>query len=197
MTVREESQRVAGQAQLAGLHVQLRDFIATDLDATYAIVGNNRVTESLSFDSRSRQQAAVMLDGIIARASEKPRIEYYLAIVAPPLANPVGFVRLGLGGVQAAKLGFAVHPDHWGNGYATDAARTALEFGFEELGLHRVSAAVGPNNTASLTVVKRLGFMYEGRLRDHVFTNGEWRDSLLYSLLATDRPDRDASPTRS
>jgi hypothetical protein len=44
--------------------------------------------------------------------------------------------------------------------------------GFARLGLHRVSAAIGPDSSASIAVVKRLGFTHEGRLRDHVFTNG-------------------------
>jgi RimJ/RimL family protein N-acetyltransferase len=58
-----------------------------------------------------------------------------------------------------------------------------LDYGFNTLGLHRVQAACGPDNTASLRVLAKLGFQYEGRMRDHVFTNGAWRDSLLYSLL--------------
>ena len=49
--------------------------------------------------------------------------------------------RLGLGGVKAAKLGFAIAADHWGHGYATDAARNLITFGFAKLGLHRRTAA--------------------------------------------------------
>jgi ribosomal-protein-alanine N-acetyltransferase len=40
-----------------------------------------------------------------------------------------------------------------------------------------------PDNAASIAVAKHLGMSYEGRIRDHVFTNGGWRDSLLYSGL--------------
>jgi ribosomal-protein-alanine N-acetyltransferase len=58
-----------------------------------------------------------------------------------------------------------------------------ITFGFATLGLHRITAAVGPDNAPSITVVKKLGFTREGRLRDHVFTNGAWRDSELYSIL--------------
>jgi RimJ/RimL family protein N-acetyltransferase len=66
-----------------------------------------------------------------------------------------------------------------------------LRFAFETLDLHRVSAAIGPENLASIAVVKRLGFTYEGRIRHHVFTNGDWRDSLLYSLLADEWAGRE------
>jgi [ribosomal protein S5]-alanine N-acetyltransferase len=68
-------------------------------------------------------------------------------------------------------------------GYATDAARRMIAFGLEEQRLHRISAAVGPDNAGSIAVVRKLGMQYEGRIRDHVFTNGAWRDSLLYATL--------------
>ena len=74
----------------------------------------------------------------------------------------------------------------WGYGYATDAARVIIEYGLRDLRLHRITAAIGPDNEASIAVVKKLGFRYEGRLRDHVFTNDAWRDSLLFSVLAQD-----------
>jgi ribosomal-protein-alanine N-acetyltransferase len=95
----------------------------------------------------------------------------------------VGFVRLAFTGVKAGKLGYAIRADQWGKGYATDATREMTAFGFEKLGLHRVSAAIGPDNAASISVVSKLGMLYEGRIRGHVFTNGVWRDSLLYSVL--------------
>jgi RimJ/RimL family protein N-acetyltransferase len=71
-----------------------------------------------------------------------------------------------------------------GRGYAADAVITLVDFGFRELKLHRISAAMGPDNTASIAIVRRLGMTCEGRIRDHVYTNGQWRNSLLYSVLA-------------
>lgn len=122
-----------------------------------------------------------MLAGILERAHQEPRTEFYLAVDRNE--SLIGFARLGLAGVQAAKLGYAVRADQWGNGYATDAIRAILGFGFGVLELHRISAAIGPDNLASIAVVERLGFIREGRIRDHVYTDGAWRDSVLYSLL--------------
>lgn len=170
---------------LQGQRTTLREFTAEDLDAVHAIVGDPPVTASLSFDHRDRDSAAAMLDGIQARAVSESRTEYYLAITTAP-AGLVGFARLALTGAQAAKLGYAVHANHWRHGYATDAVRTMLAFGFDHLQLHRISAAIGPENAASLRLVDRLGFTPEGRIRDHVFTNGAWRDSLLFSVLASE-----------
>lgn len=174
----------------------LRDFTPEDIDGVADLVGDDQVTVWLSFDSRTREQAAEMLDGILARQLGQPRAEYYLAITpaetaldehAPAENGPdtvAGFIRLGLGGHQAADLGYALRP-HWQHrGIATEAAIAMIDFAFDKLGLHRLVANIGPANTASLRLVKALGFTREGTLRDHVFTNGAWRDSESYSLLA-------------
>jgi ribosomal-protein-alanine N-acetyltransferase len=179
---------------LAGDRVRLREFRIDDLDDVDAILGDNRVTHWLSFDPRTREQQAEVLTGAIERAQQTPRTEYYLAVTTHTDDRLIGFVRLGLGGVQAAKLGFAVAAAHWGHGYALDAARALIDFGFTTLGLHRISAAIGPDNAASIAIVTRLGFTQEGRLRDHVFTNGAWRDSILYSLLADEWKSPTATP---
>lgn len=172
--------------QLTGRVVTLRELRPDDAADAFMIVGDDRVTHWLSFDSRDQAQTTAMIDGAVRRARDEPRTEYYLAVARAddPDQRMIGFARLGLTGHRAAKLGYAIHADHWGHGYATDAARTIVDFGFHTLGLHRITAAIGPSNAASIAVIKRLGMSYEGRLRDHVYTNGAWRDSLLYSVLA-------------
>ncbi|TDB75213.1 GNAT family N-acetyltransferase [Micromonospora sp. KC723] len=171
---------------IPGRVITLREMRPDDATDALAIVGDDRVTQWLSFDSRDQDGTVAMIEGAVTRAQLDPRTEYYLA-VADAADRMIGFARLGLTGHQAAKLGYAINADHWGHGYATDAARTIVNFGFEELKLHRITAAIGPDNAASIAVAKRLGMQYEGRLRDHVFTNGAWRDSLLYSILGQER----------
>lgn len=162
----------------------LRDFEEDDTDGVHAIVGDDRVTYWLSFESRSRDEAQSMLDGILERQLDTPRSEYYLAITEP--ASPeviIGFVRLGLMGVKAADLGYALRPEWQHRGHARAAVSRMIEFGFDDLGLHRITANIGPMNTSSMRLVESLGFQREGTIRDHVHTNGAWRDSVSFSLL--------------
>lgn len=173
--------------RLNGSITSIREFHIDDLPAVMSVVGDERVTEWLSFDKRSTEQASDMLRGIICRAQQEPRNEYYLAIESLD-EQLVGFVRLGLAGTCAGKLGYAIAAVYWGCKLATDAVHTITDFGFHTLGLHRISAAMGPDNKASLAIAHNLGMQYEGRIRDHVFTNGQWRDSLLYSVLAHEWP---------
>jgi ribosomal-protein-alanine N-acetyltransferase len=168
--------------RIAGRLITLRDFRREDVDAAHAVVGDEKVTRWLSFDTRSRAETSAMIKEVVERAQVEPRTEFYLAVTLPD-NDLIGFARLALNGVRAGKLGYAIRADQWGKGYATDAARTLINYGFEQLSLHRISAAIGPDNDPSIALVRRLGFQYEGRIRDHVHTNGAWRDSLLFSIL--------------
>lgn len=167
--------------RLNGQHVTLREFTLDDADAVLALIGDDNVTKWLSFDSRNRAQAVEMIAGTIERAKSAERTEYYLAVEVNN--RLVGFARLGLSGIRAAKLGYAIRAEDWGKGYATDATMVMTRFAFTQLSLHRVSAAIGPDNLASMRVVLKAGFLPEGRIRDHVYTNNAWRDSLLFGIL--------------
>ena len=178
---------------LHGTLTVLREFRTTDLDDYLAIAGDDRVTNWMAFDSYNRAKAEQSLAAMVTRAAEADRADYMLAVTRPDDDRVIGFGRIAPSGSRTAKLGYAIGADHWGHGYATDAARVLLDFAFGTLGTHRVTAAIGPENEASIAVVKRLGFTYEGHLRDHVFTNGAWRDSLLYSLLEAEHSPRSHS----
>jgi [ribosomal protein S5]-alanine N-acetyltransferase len=167
---------------ITGSRIQLREFRFTDLDASMAVVGDPEVTRSLSFDTRTKTDQAERLADDIARAQSEPRPDYYLGI-ANEADLLIGFVRIGLGGHRSGELGYAVRREDWGKGYATEAASLMLDFGFRTLTLHRIQAACGPGNRPSQRLLAKLGFTPEGRIRDHVFTNGAWRDSLLYAIL--------------
>lgn len=133
-------------------------FVLTgDLDDVLAVVGDDRVTQWLVFDSRGRAEAEAMLAGIIDACPAGAQDRVLPRCHAARRRGPSGRVRrLGLDGVKAAKLGYAIRPECQGRGCATDAARALISFGFE-LGLHRVSAAIGPDNAASLAMMATLG----------------------------------------
>jgi [ribosomal protein S5]-alanine N-acetyltransferase len=79
-----------------------------------------------------------------------------------------------------------VRPDHWGQGYASEAAAAILHFAFASLGLHRVQATCRPENVASARVLEKIGMVEEGLLRDHIRIRGRWHDSLLYAADVSD-----------
>jgi len=71
---------------------------------------------------------------------------------------------------------WALHPDAWGHGYATEVARAALAHGFGTLKLDLIFAITLPDNLASQAVMKRLGLTYRRRVDYKSFTDIVWYD---------------------
>src|SRR5262249_2705001 len=64
---------------------------------------------------------------------------------------------------RRAEFGYNIVPDHWGQGYATEAARAIVRFAFEVRGIHRLEATCHPDNLASARVLENAGLTREGR----------------------------------
>ena len=87
-------------------------------------------------------------------------------------------------GVQA-ELGWVLHPDRAGHGYATEAVRELIRLCFEDLGLRRVTANCFAGNEASWRLMERVGMRRElHTVRESLHRSGEWLDGLGYALLA-------------
>ena len=84
-------------------------------------------------------------------------------------------------------IGLLHQPHPAAAGLAGEAVRAMLDFCFGELALHRVQAFIHPDNTASRGLAEKLGFRCEGVLRHNLRVGEEWRDDMLYALLATER----------
>ena len=86
-------------------------------------------------------------------------------------------------GVQA-ELGWALHPDHAGHGYATEALRELIRICVVDLGLRRVAASCFAANTASWRLMERVGMRREAHtVKESLHRSGEWLDGMDYALL--------------
>ncbi len=77
---------------------------------------------------------------------------------------------------DATEVLWALHPDAWGNGYATEVARAALAYGFDTLGFELIFAITLPDNHASQAVMKRLGLTYRRQVEYKGFSDIVWFD---------------------
>jgi RimJ/RimL family protein N-acetyltransferase len=85
---------------------------------------------------------------------------------------------------RRAELGYWIAVEWWNRGYATEAARAVLAFGFRSLGLHRIHAGHYPFNPASGRVLQHLGMRREGVLRGHYLKDGTFVDLVVYAVIA-------------
>ncbi len=92
---------------------------------------------------------------------------------------------------KRAEIGYVMSDESaMRKGYMTEAVKSIIKHGFEEMGLNRIEAFVGSGNVASLKIVKGSGFIEEGTLRSHYFKDGKIEDSICFSLLRTDYDQR-------
>ena len=82
-----------------------------------------------------------------------------------------------------ADIGYELDPPYWGHGYATEAARAIVRFGFTRLRLHRIWSWCIADNVGSARVLEKVGMRREGRLRENAYFKGRWWDTLLYGML--------------
>jgi len=84
---------------------------------------------------------------------------------------------------KLGEIGLWLHPKHHGNGYGTEAAELTAQHGFNQLNYHKLYARAYKGNKASQKIWEKLGFQKEGKLRDHTYTQGEYKDVIYYGIL--------------
>lgn len=85
--------------------------------------------------------------------------------------------------VGTAEINYWIIPSQWGNGYATEAVERLVQYGFDQLNLHKVVARVSAFNDASARVLEKLGFSREGVQREQEYVDGDYQDRYWYGLL--------------
>ena len=71
-------------------------------------------------------------------------------------------------------------------GYATEATKAVIDYGFNEINLHKVQICTKTINAPSKRVIEKCGFTYEGTLRDYFYMNGEYVGRLYFSILRSE-----------
>ena len=84
---------------------------------------------------------------------------------------------------RCAETGYWIFPYYWGHGIVPEAMRTIIEYGFNEMNLHRILAEVEDNNKASITVLRKLGFAHEGTRKECEIKEGRFINLHMYALL--------------
>jgi RimJ/RimL family protein N-acetyltransferase len=85
-----------------------------------------------------------------------------------------------------AEVWYKIHTDYWKKGYATEAVKAIINFGFDTLQLHRIEAGCAVDNIGSIKVLEKAGMIREGRGRQVLPLKSGWSDNFEYSILETD-----------
>ena len=98
------------------------------------------------------------------------------------VVGTVNFTQFFRGPFQACYLGYGLSKSFEGQGMMTEGLSAAINYIFQEKNIHRVMANYLDDNIRSANLLKRVGFIIEGRAREYLFINGTWKDHVLTAL---------------
>ncbi len=162
----------------------LREFCETDFDLFCEL---ERHPETYHYETASpnAERTREYLQKAQQDALQPLRTRYRLAVTIQPCDDVRGRVTLALlnDSIREWEIGWAIHPQDWGKGIATEAAKCLLVFAFAELQAHRVVAFSHAENAASLRMMGKRGMQQDGRLRETRLWHDQWSDEVVYSIL--------------
>lgn len=125
--------------------------------------------------------------------------EWWMATIAEPVSDePIGDLAVHLTWEErTAEIGYTLAREHWGKGYAVEAAAALVEYLFVQRGVTRVFGMLHPDNVASAMVLERLGMLFEGHTRASFWVGDENSDDWIYGMTRADWEawrDRPRSP---
>jgi ribosomal-protein-alanine N-acetyltransferase len=137
---------------------------------------------------RNLEETKEIIRSMIEGQSLKPQKSYTWIISIKASNDFIGIAGMNLS-CDKFKLGeiyYKLLPNHWGNGFATEVAKTLIKSGFEIFHLHKVEAGVSTENIRSIRVLEKSGMTREGLRRKILPIRGEWKDNYHYAIVEDD-----------
>ena len=168
----------------------LREFVFEDWPAVLAYQSNPRYLRYTPWDGRSAADVQAFVQCFVDYQKQEPRAKFQLALTLTLDGRLIGTcgLRKAAADSQEAEIGCELAPEFWRQGYAEEALRAVLAFGFDGLKLHRIWASCIAENGAAVRLVETLGLRLEGRFRERTRLKDRWQDELVYAILDREWP---------
>lgn len=167
-----------------GKRVFLRVPLASDLDE---FVNLNLRSSRLHRGLVTPPTNAETFRGYLERCSHPDSASFFVCRTDDEvIVGAINLSQIFRGGFQNAYLGYFVGEPYVGQRYLTEGLQLMLRYAFKVLKLHRLEANIQPGNVASIALVRRAGFSFEGFSRRYLKIAGQWRDHERWAIIAED-----------
>ena len=164
----------------------LRPLNGNDLDDFYEIFSDREVMRYYDvLPLENREQAKLMLDGFIGAFADRSMLRWGIEYRGK-MVGTCGFFGFK-DDCRKAEMGYELNSAYHRLGIMSEALTMILDFIFAKSDINRVEAYAEPDNTASLAVLKKLGFTREGTLRQYEYCRDGIIDITIWGLLRSDR----------
>jgi RimJ/RimL family protein N-acetyltransferase len=169
--------------------IALRPIEISDLDAIHELHSLSETDEynTLGIPNTIEDTRSVIAPWIVN--NNEPIIKNYtLAIELKTDQRLIGLVGLKIAPAKfrKAEIWYKIQLNFWNQGYATEAVRTVIHYGFDILNLHRIEAGCAVDNIGSIRVLEKVGMTKEGRGRKILPLKAGWSDNFQFSILESE-----------
>lgn len=164
----------------------IRDFTESDFQEIHDLVKEPEIYKYQHWGPNTEEDTLHFINMCISQQSEVPRKSFEMAITMTDTGQLLGAIGIRVSSYNKSDIGYWVRRDFWGKGIASEATNGLLEFGFNTLGLNKITATASPENLGSLRVLEKVGMVKEGYLKEDMLVRGEYRDSVLMAILERD-----------
>ena len=167
----------------------MRNVLITDLEAIHAL---NSIPEVDQYNTLgipdSIKDTRELIEKRIIENQQREVQNYTWVILDKSSEEFIGMIGMMLDNKKynRGEVWYKIHPVHWNKGFATEAMKEIIHFGFETLHLHRIQAGCAVDNIASIRVLEKVGMTREGRGRKVLPLKSCWSDNFEYSILDDD-----------
>jgi ribosomal-protein-alanine N-acetyltransferase len=170
--------------------LRLRDLRLSDHQSVFELFHSAEVVRYYDVDQFTQfSQADELINALNRRYQRRQSVRWGITLLDAPdcVIGTCGFNTFDTE-AHYAEIGYDLHPAHWRQGIMTEAVAAMTRFGFFQIGLNRIEANVMIGNDASVAVLTKLGFRFEGVMRQRAYWKGKYHDLEWYSLLREDLP---------
>ena len=166
----------------------LREFVESDFDQVHEYGSDPEVVRFVPWGPNTPDATRAFIQRCLDSQLAENRKSYDLAAVVEDenrIIGGIGIRKIDSHG-DTASFGYVFNRNYWGKGYATEAARAIIRFGFDTLKVHRIEAICDIENTGSFRVLEKSGMRREGMLRENLRLRDHFRNSYMYAIIRTD-----------
>ena len=172
--------------------LRMRPFHKDDLDIIMSLYSNEEIMRYMPNDIMNAERAHEHLTKRRCGWEEKPQVNFEMAVILKCNQQKIGRSRIHLDNeADSAMIGWLLLKKDWNKGYATEMTRALIDYCFDVLHVHRVSALCHPENIGSRTVLEKCGMQREAHYVQacKYVKHGKifWEDELEYAIVKTER----------
>ena len=175
--------------EITTARMRMREIVVSDAEVLFALRSHPEVTKFLDRENDKDVEAAKDLIGKIRTSFDAgDGITWGLSLLDDPkLIGTMGIWKIDKSN-HRGEVGYSMFPEYWRKGLMSEAMEATILFGFQHIQLHSLEANTSVGNEASHALLRKFGFVQEAHFKENWYFRGQFYDSVIFSLLASNSP---------